>query len=594
VLAGIWLLPAPVFGVVSIASLVPSVPSPTPVGATIAFATTASDTDAGNLRYRYRVSYNGGAYSTIIDYGPSSTFLWTPTGAEGNYNIEVSVVNRTTGSTAATSIPFTVMPAAFGGVPTVNATAHPMVALYSAPPCAAGAMQVRFKMDSETEWHHTSAKACNGTTSMNFLVGGMYQNSTYTMVSDVIDGLLVTTSGPVTFTTGTAAVSLPPTSTAIPFIAPSSVTESITLLMGLFDFEYAVDTNSNLLWYLPGFYYYGTRPVPGGTFLVVYGDTRELETSGLREYDLAGNILKDTNVEQVNTELQAMGLSFTVNAFHHDVRKLSNGDYLLLAQTEELGFAQGPGVDILGDVVLLVDNNLQVLWAWNSFDNLDVSRAAVLGETCQTNQAGCVAFLAPVANDWTHSNSVALTPDGNIIVSSRHQDFVYKIAYENGAGDGHVIWRLGKGGDFTWISSDPYPWQSHQHDADYPEPTVLTLYDNGNTRVASFGGDSRGMALLLDEVNLTATPILSADVGVYSMALGAAQKLFNGTYWFDSGIIAAGAQSVEVNSSGTIISQIDVTGVAIYRTFRLADLYSAPMASDFRPAPHRNTSGAAE
>jgi hypothetical protein len=78
------------------------------------------------------------------------------------------------------------------------------------------------------------------------------------------------------------------------------------------------------------------------------------------------------------------------------------------------------------------------------------------------------------------------------------------------------------------------------------------------------------------------------------MALGAAQKLFNGTYWFDSGIIAAGAQSVEVNSSGTIISQIDVTGVAIYRTFRLADLYSAPMASDFRPAPHRNTSGAAE
>ena len=57
--------------------------------------------------------------------------------------------------------------------------------------------------------------------------------------------------------------------------------------------------------------------------------------------------------------------------------------------------------------------------------------------------------------------------DGNLIVSVRHQDWVIKIDYAHGHGDGHVIWRLGQGGDFAVISSDPSPWFSHQHYAHY-------------------------------------------------------------------------------------------------------------------------------
>ena len=65
-------------------------------------------------------------------------------------------------------------------------------------------------------------------------------------------------------------------------------------------------------------------------------------------------------------------------------------------------------------------------------------------------RGSCVLFNAAKANDWTHGNSVSLTYDGNLIYSARHQDLVYKIAYANGAGDGHVIWKLGKDGDFAW------------------------------------------------------------------------------------------------------------------------------------------------
>jgi hypothetical protein len=45
---------------------------------------------------------------------------------------------------------------------------------------------------------------------------------------------------------------------------------------------------------------------------------------------------------------------------------------------------------------------------------------------------------------------------------------------------------MGVGGDFAIDSSDPYPWFSHQHNASFENEgtTFLTVYDDGNTRVA--------------------------------------------------------------------------------------------------------------
>ena len=38
------------------------------------------------------------------------------------------------------------------------------------------------------------------------------------------------------------------------------------------------------------------------------------------------------------------------------------------------------------------------------------------------------------------------------MVSLRTQDWVIKIDYANGTGDGHVVWTLGQGGNFTIIA----------------------------------------------------------------------------------------------------------------------------------------------
>jgi hypothetical protein len=253
----------------------------------------------------------------------------------------------------------------------------------------------------------------------------------------------------------------------------------------------------------------------------------------------------------------------------------------VLADVEQLlTDVQGPGaVDVIGDMIIVFDRDLNVVWTWDTFDHLDAGRKAVLGETC-SNSGACPPFhLARDGNDWTHGNSVQETPDGNLLYSSRHQDWLIKIDYNHGDGGGDVVWRLGKDGDFQYASDDPYPWFSHQHDANFEilDPSVLLVFDNGNTRVAAEeGGHSRGQAIRLDEQSRTASLELNADLGVYSLAVGSAQKLRDGDYHFDAGFVLEDGKfvsySVEVDPSGNPVYLAKADG-PLYRTFRMTDLY---------------------
>src|SRR5262249_12634677 len=161
-----------------------------------------------------------------------------------------------------------------------------------------------------------------------------------------------------------------------------------------------------------------------------------------------------------------------------------------------------------------------------AFDHLDVNRGPVLGEILQPGDIGPTTAVPVLpAVDWLHMNSVSWSPaDRNLVLSIRHQDWVVKIDYENGEGDGHVIWRLGQDGDFMVKSPDANPWFSHQHNAHYIDDSTLILFDNGDTRQASDpDAHSRGQVWTLDEKKMTATLASNVDLGNYSDALGAAQ-----------------------------------------------------------------------
>jgi len=211
---------------------------------------------------------------------------------------------------------------------------------------------------------------------------------------------------------------------------------------------------------------------------------------------------------------------------------------------------------------------------------MDVTRASTTNDKCTLANSGCAPFyLATSANDWTHGNSVQATPDGQLLFSARHQDWLLKIDYSNGLGTGNVLWRLGLAGDFTYLSSDPYPWFSHQHDANFltSNPFRLIVFDNGNVRATKNGGNSRGQVIELDSTQRTAKLILNVDLGVLGIAVGSAQALQNGNYHFDAGnVIENGtfaAYSFEVDPTGKILFKARAPAL-LYRTFRMTDMYA--------------------
>ena len=254
--------------------------------------------------------------------------------------------------------------------------------------------------------------------------------------------------------------------------------------------------------------------------------------------------------------------------------------------------------DVLGTEVLVLNPNLQIVWAWDAFDFLDISRRASLNEVCTQASLGCpVFFLASTANDWLHTNSVQLTADGNLLVSLRDQDWVIKINYANGKGDGSVLWRMGPFSDFTMINpptsplcttpdqQQEYAWFTHQHDANFQfgAESVLTVFDNGNLRRrCDRGGNSRGYVLTVDETNMTVTPLLIQDLGDYSLGLGSAQVIpGSSNYHFENGEIAGPlSQSIEITPQGTTAFEMDSENIYTYRSFRMQDLYTPAPPGD--------------
>ena len=228
----------------------------------------------------------------------------------------------------------------------------------------------------------------------------------------------------------------------------------------------ATDLQGNVLWYAPYKDVTLTRTNPDGSMFVLHKNTASGQP-GLRVMDLAGNIVVETNVNRVSEQLVAAGYRRIYN-FSHDARRISNpgkpndGYIVAIAGTDMVSTQYQGGtptnpVDILGDEIVVLDNNLQLAWAWNPFVHLDVSRAAVLGETCYTTGTVCKPVTPGFsqANDWMHTNSVQYTPwDANLMISLRHQDWVIKLNYADGSGDGSVLWRMGVAGDFTATSRE--------------------------------------------------------------------------------------------------------------------------------------------
>jgi hypothetical protein len=533
------------------------------------------------------------AWTLLRDFDTSDSFQWT-TLEEGNYQIAVEVLDPADSATATAAASFQFSSRVVGGVPVVSPTQNPLVFLYSAPPCGAGQIYINFQRAAGGRTQTTPPQTCNGSTSLNFYLAGLRSHTNYIAQQRLVNGGII--SGPqIAFHTGSPSLIFPSFAVASPVSADTDTDQSLILnafgpLKGSSG-PLATDLGGHLLWYyrFPADAWssgtYLSRPVPGGTLTLIVGTAKD-GSQIFQEIDLAGNVVRQTGVWALNHQLVARGLTDSVSWISHEGLRLPNQHTLTFGSVERLMTnVQGTGtVDILGDLILDLDPNLQVAWTWNTFDFLNVRQAAILGETCSTDQfCGGPLHKAAVANDWTHCSSLTYLPDGNLLVAVRNQDSVLKISYQRGAGDGHVVWTLGKQGDFSLVAApqDAWPWFSHPHDVEF-DGTNYELLDNGNTRVApppvGLGyGDSRGQVLSIDESTLTATLLLNVDLGSYSSSFGSAQRLTNGNYQFLSGHTGlaptVSGQQIEVLPHGT--SNFSATWAhGVYRTFRMKTLYA--------------------
>ena len=313
---------------------------------------------------------------------------------------------------------------------------------------------------------------------------------------------------------------------------------------------------------------YAQNLEPGGTVMMLGGKAVGVAAgyNTLRQVDLAGDTLRQTNVHAVNAELAALHQPQILD-FDHEAKLLPNGDTVVLASTQKIVNYKGKPTKFIGDMVIVLDQNFQVAWVWNAFNWLNTNR---LGTD------------HPVPSDWLHANSVSWSPeDEDLIVSLRTQDWVIKIDYANGTGNGHVIWKLGAGGNFKAIANTAQPWFSHQHDVRYINDNTLLVFDDGNTRQESDPrADSRGQEWILNEQNMTATLVVNADMGNYSYFLGSSELLPNGNLAFTSGGLGPGSnpagQSIEVLPNGTRI-YVQQMSEYEYRSYFESTLYSADL-----------------
>lgn len=645
VLAMVWLAHAPLYATVRILSLTPSIASPQPLGTPVTWTATASANGSDQITFQFstgigsglaiNVDFNAGTYSNGI--WTSQPFTWATIQSEGTYQVQAVAKDFKANQSATKTVLYTLTSLVTGNSAVVNPTANSLVALFSAPPCPVGSqMQIVFHGPGEAPEGASDWKACTGVKSMNFYVAGMYGRTSYNINYQVKTGGVITPGpSPLVFTTGPlpSDVSFPRFTVITPVSALSDhgqrvMVHSLATIGPSNKFvPLATDLSGNFLWYYdnPSAQPLLTRPLMNETMLTIQFGTAwqslSIKQQLIRVIDLAGNIQKETNTGIIQNQLVALGAadagpctvisqpapvgSACLGAFHHEVMQMTNGNLVAFADIEKIfqagtqGDTSGLPVDILGDIVFVMNPNLQVIWYWESFQHdgggtqLDINRPATLNETCTVNQAGCPSTflmgsgISPTAHDWMHTNSIFYHPqDGNFVISVRNQDWIIKIDYAGGTGN--ILWRMGLGGDFAIQSTDPYPWFSHQHDVTMANAGAgpMTVFDNGNTRVAPppiglGSGDSRGMALSVDETNLTVIPVLSQDLGVYASALGSAQLLTNGNYFFQPGLVnfqnSFGQEVMPTSGAteGSIVYSLE--GPTSYRAFRQADMYSPPV-----------------
>jgi arylsulfate sulfotransferase len=468
----------------------------------------------------------------------------------------------------------------------VSTTANSQVALYTVSPAAPGNVSVQFGLDMNYGLTTWTQPVPSGGGPVSLFVAGMKGNSLYHIQGIVkfSDGTQFTDADQ-TFTTGAlTAAQLPAiTTTTTPGMTPQSGVELLDLVLGSTTAAPLVvtDLNGNVLWAYTavpaGAIADPIKLLSNGHFLINFSlASEDGSNSVLREVDLTGAVIWQLTVNDLNAALASAtcaGCNIAVVGTHHDFAVLPNGHIVVIAAVQQVI----SGTTVTGDVLIDLDQNHKPVWLWNEFDHLDTNRRPMNFP------------------DWTHTNAILYSPDdGNLVVSIRHQNWIIKVDYSNGAGTGDIVWKLGYQGDFTLVGgTDPTDWFYAQHGPSFATANTagqfsLIVFDNGDDRVFPSGvtcgtsGEppclySTVPLLQLDETAKTATLAFNPTAPTYSYFGGNAEVLKNSNveYCETAGGPGTAGDIYEVTpvSSPQTVWKMLISGQEAYRGQRMPSMY---------------------
>ena len=215
---------------------------------------------------------------------------------------------------------------------------------------------------------------------------------------------------------------------------------------------------------------------------------------------------------------------------HHDARKLRNGNVILLCMEKMprdlVPRIKGglPGTehqgDMYADYLVELTTSGESAWEWHAYEHMDPETDRI---TPQDRR-----------EEWTHGNTVAELPDGNLVVSFRNISTVVIIERATG----RVTWKLGP------------PTLAQQHD---PRPLPngnLLIFDNGTHRQDNPWPFSRVIEVEPRTSHIVWEYHDRAAFNFFSPYISGAQRLPNGNTLICEGCFG---RIFEVTSAGEVV-----------------------------------------
>jgi hypothetical protein len=257
----------------------------------------------------------------------------------------------------------------------------------------------------------------------------------------------------------------------------------------------------------------------------------------------------------------------------HELRRLSNGNYLMFSRQIEtgvdlVGLSNDTASDNMVDCKIHeVDTSGNIVWMWDATDHLDPVKDCTY--PVKDSAVDSSGTTVPVPDPF-HCNSIDVAANGDLLVSSRNTDSIFLISRATGK----IVWKLGgssytkDGAAYIAIQGDALNGFYRQHDARFLPDGTISVFDDETAKL----GPARALVLSYDVDAGTAAIVWQLRTNAPSAAMGSVRTQGDGSRIIGWGL-SGGLNPVftEVGADGKPIAQLTMSpGDSSYRAIKVS------------------------